>query len=784
LFKWILLTLIPLSSFALEIYMDSAKDNFEKYATLHINNDKKFICQAMTNDFELTTEIICAFHKKPFSKIKSIQNDFFKVDSFIKKGTFYISIKPIHKVKLIPEVFDLIKDTTVYQADITLAKRWTMIGYKNKLPLINTRKKVDNTINFPFFLEYDNLPYVGSLDIKGNPVHIKKVGDVTDYLRVKKYFKEGQYERCMEVIDDILLEYPNTLFKAELIYYKIKLYAKLKDYDNVISNAKIYLREYSGNANIPEVLAFTAQAYSQIGIYIDADYFFDRLFSEHADSVFTEWGYIYKGEMLELGGGIKPALKFYKKALYKTKDLDVAATAAYNIARARIDISQSDAAKYVDKIIGAKPSYFAEKYKESNTMMYSFADYNDVETAAKIAKALIDTMDASHDDYEKLLSQRALWLAETKDKEEALIWLNRYLKEFPDGDYLNKIQIAKDAMFFETTDKNVSARLEEYNSLIMEYKNDTIGNRALYEKAKLLLQERKFSDVLNFEQEILALDEELYSDSKEIIRDAAVGAMTEALDMKECNRVLTISNEYNITLSDKWDDGVYECAMKGGDFRLGKSICQKNFKSKDLEFRKKWLYRYIKVDFATGNYSDVIDASNDLIALISDDNNSSYSEVYRYLFDTYDRVEKKDMMITAMADIEDKFGLTYKDIERYIAVMSIGSDRKDDNMVIKYGSKVMQIQKSSKSTAQSPYVEFTLYQSYTNLEDFTKALDVIEGLDNITLKKKDRARQKYLLGTVLNKLWRDDEAKIAYEEAIKADADSAWAKLAKSALEI
>ena len=113
--------------------------------------------------------------------------------------------------------------------------------------------------------------------------------------------------------------------------------------------------------------------------------------------------------------------------------------------------------------------------------------------------------------------------------------------------------------------------------------------------------------------------------------------------------------------------------------------------------------------------------------------------------------------------------------------MSIGSDAKDDNMVINYGSKVMKIQKSSSSNAQSPYVEFTLYQAYLNKENYSKALEVISVLDSVELSNKYRARQKYLKGTVLNKLWRDDEAKASYKESMEADPNSAWAKLAKSA---
>ena len=96
----------------------------------------------------------------------------------------------------------------------------------------------------------------------------------------------------------------------------------------------------------------------------------------------------------------------------------------------------------------------------------------------------------------------------------------------------------------------------------------------------------------------------------------------------------------------------------------------------------------------------------------------------------------------------------------------------------------MKIQTSSASNPQSPFVEFTLYQSYTNKQDFNKALEVIKSLDRVELNASDRSRQKYLLGTVYSKLWRDEEAMKAYQDSIDADSTSAWAKLAQSAKEI
>ena len=527
-----------------------------------------------------------------------------------------------------------------------------------------------------------------------------------------------------------------------------------------------------------------ADAYAKLGQNTNADYFFDRLFTEHEDTKFAQYGYIYKGEMLEESGGISKAIDYYKKALYKTKDLEVAASAAYHLASLYLSYRPKEASKYAMKIVQAKPSYFMEDFKASQKMMQEFANQEHYSTAAAMAGAMLHEIDATYDEYEELLKDKALWLVKTKNKQKALTALNKYLKKFPEGDFVDVVQTAKDALFFEVSDLNSTAKLAEFDKLIQEYKNDSIGERALYEKAKLLFKEGKYSEVLALKEELKSLDETEYKDVKKIIQDAAKGEMQESLQNKNCKRVLVISNEYNITLSDKWDDGIYNCAMMGGDFQLSKDIALKNLKSKDFDTRKKWLYRYIKVDFATGNYTDVVDAAKDLITLIDGDQNSKYKDVYRYMFDTYDRLEKKDKMIDAMAKIEEIFGLDYKDIERYVSMVTLGSERHDDNMIIKYANKVMQIQKESNSYVQSPYVEFTLYQAYTDKNKYNKALKVIQSLDKLKLSNTLRSRQKYLLGSVLSKLWRDDKAKKAYKIAIKADPKSSWAKLAKSALEL
>ncbi len=784
-FKLILFSLLSINILALEITLTGAKEDFAKYSTLHLKDSTPFLCQEMKNDFHIVTKIVCAFNKKPSAHIKNLQNSFFKIENQIKKETFFLIITPFKKQKLYPMVFDMTKDDTVYQADVKLASHWMIVGFEQDMPFVKKEIQVDTSINFPFQLSKNKLPFVGGLDIKGNPVYIDQVGDVTEYLKIKKLYKEKKYGQCLELTQDIMEDYPNSLFTAELVYYQIRVYAQLSDSDNVITLAKQFLREYSSDENIPEVLALVARAYAGIGMSTDADYFFDRLFSEHEESKYAKWGYIYKGEMLERDGVPRKALIFYEKALDLTSDIEVAASAAYRLANYKVinDSDKKEASEYIMKIVQARPEHFMDDLIKSLDMMYNFSDSGEYVTAAAIARSIVNATNKEHDEYERLLQENAMWLSKTDDKEKALAALNDYLKQFPSGDFFEMVEVVKDELFFDTNDGNFSVKLAEYNSLIEDYPNDSIGDRAVYEKAKLLLDNELYRDVLDIENSILELDEDMYEETQGIITDSAIGVMKIALKARKCQEVLNISNDYNITLSNEWDDGVYECSMMGGDYALSKKIAGRNLDSQDLELRKQWLYRYIKVDFATGNYSEVVDASKELITLIEDAKEMYYKNVYRILFDTYHRLEKKDMLLPQIIAIQEIFGSDYRDIERYIAVMTMGNNIKDDNIVITYAREVVKIQTKSKSYAQSPFVEFTLYQAYLNKEELQKALSIIKSLNFVELKASNRARQKYLYGNILSKLWRGEEAQQAYQESVDADASSAWAKLALSALE-
>ena len=778
------LILFPLTLFSLELTLSIGSEDKQEYGIIEIFNDEPFACTLQNDPLGIPKELICFFSKKPNETLKPVESEFFRIETKLRKGNYFLIVKTNYKLYAKPIIFDLLKKDPIFDAKTSSAKHWIVIGYVDKLPVIEPSKRKPTAISFPFLIEDGELPYVGGLDLKGNPVHIKNSRDVKAFVNVKELFKKGKYVNCAETVDEILKLYPNTLFKAELLYYKIKSLFGLKQYENVITLANKYLKEHSGSENVPEILMMTAVSYYKNGQYADADYFFDRLFSEHADSVYTMWGYVYKGDMAVDSGEYTKAEKFYKKALSKTRSIDVAATAAFELSKLYILLKRYDKAKYyLEKILKAKDDFFFKHYEEAKNMMLDLSDAKLYGEAADIVKAILKYMPKKHDDYESNLHYLGDWLAKAGRKKEALAALERYIKEFKDGNYIDEVEKTRDSIFFGTQQKDYKALLKKYDELIKRYKGDPIAKKALYEKAKLMLDKRMFSDILQIKDQLQSLDIQTYPLKDEIVHKAALGLMESALKNKECQVVLDIQNEYNISVSSKWDFGLYECFIKAANYQKAKKIARRNLKTDDIKTKKKWLYYYAKVDFETGNYSETIDAINDLLLLIEDTKKSPYKDIYRTLFDAYARVGDFEGMIKTIEKIEEIFGVSYEDMDRYVDMINIGITKKDNNIVIEYGKKLYDLQRRIKSHAKSPFVEFALYDAYMDKGDYNAAYEVIASLDSVKMSNEKRARALYLKGAVLEKLWRNDEARKAYEDCIKTEPDSAWAKLAKSAIE-
>ncbi len=769
---------------ALTVSIQTGKESQHHFSVMHLRDSLLFSCHANKDSFGVTTEITCIFDQIPSQNIGELNNNFFHVTTAIDNQKFIIRITPYKKMDLFPILFDLQKDTELFYVESNTSRHWSIVGYDEVNPFAGKESFSDTAINLPVTFPRKSLPFVGGLDIEGNPIEMQSINDVSEFIKIKEYYKKKQYDTALEHILQMQERYPHSVFKSELALYKIRTLYKLNEFDAMLEASKKFIREFSSDQNIAEVLVYTAHAYSKLGMFSDADYFYDHLFNEHAASYFSYLGYVYKADQLAESGSWKKALNFYAKVLNETDNVALASRAAFKLAQYYLNhAKRQKAIRYLDKILEGNPGYFANHFDASYDMAMALTDHGNYKMAAAIAGALLEGMTPRHERYEEVLKNRGIWLARAHDKESAIESFDRYLKTFKFGQYVDEVKREKDALFFDLGDENMSAALNAYDRIIERYPDDAIAQKALYKKAKLLYDHKAYAQVVGLQEALLALDAQEY-DVQPLINGAVSALMQEHLNRGECKEAVRMSQQYDITLPDAWDQKIYFCADEAGDYRLAKKIAAKYLKSKTIPQRLEWLYYYISADFKLGNYTDVLDASKELITLMTLEKSTKYYSVYRIDFDANERLNNGEGMIQSMNNIEKVFGLDFDDIDRYAQMVALGNRNSDDVMVENYAKKVIYLQQKRSSYAQTPYIEFSLADALVKLNKPNEAIEILKSLDERDIGSEKRARQKYLLGSLLQKRAKTAAAKEAYKQSIEADKESAWGRLAQDALNL
>ncbi|MBD3806114.1 MAG: flagellar protein [Sulfuricurvum sp.] len=767
----------------MEISIQSGKEDGESFSVLHLRDADPFLCQATHDDFGETKRVDCYFAKPPKQKFPPVINSHLVISSSTGANGYTISVIPKSKMVLMPIPFDLSKVDTTYRSNVQKANHWSVVGYPTKLPLISTSAPSSTSINFPVKISKNSRPFVGGLDLKGNPIKIRRIQDVTDYMEMKKAYAVKDYDKVLKLADNALREYPKTVFKNELMLYQIRSYHEKGESEKLLEVAKQFLRDFSSDPNIAEVLAYTANAYSKIGQSVDADYFFDRLFDEHGDSPFAPLGMIYKAEQLEASGGVKKAMSFYQKVLATSKDIAIASKAAFKLAQMELNSGNTKkGAQYINKIASANPSYFSEVRASAMDMATAFVDQNDSKTAARISEALYNATDKKSPKKEQLLRDVGLQLAKAGKRTEALKKFNEYLETYKYGEYAEEIRRAKDGLFFEDGDKNITAQMKKYDDLIERYGSDSVGRKALYKKAQLLLEEKKYKEVLDLENELYRLDSTEYPQTNSLITKSAIGLEKTLLKEGKCAEALRLQKMYKIKLLTEWDESLFNCALKTTQYTTAKKIAQRHLASNSIPERQMWLSRMVKTQFGLGEYKEAIKGGEELITLLGVEKNPPLNDIYRTMFDAAQRLGDGDGMVRHIKSLEGVYPNDFKDIERYTQMVSLAQKRKDETMTQTYGGKVMALQDRTKTYTQTPYIEFTLAQSYQNVGKDGDALKVLKTLNARKLTPERRSRQQYLIGSIEQKFGRKREARDAFNASVKADPASAWGKLAKEAL--
>ncbi len=766
--------------FALTLTINSGREGNEPYSVMHIKESFAFACASQTDDFDEVSQIQCLLPREPKENFEKMKTHFFKVDSFSKNGKYYIRILPQAKMKALPIAHRLFEKSKIYHfKEHTLSRHWMIIGYKQNLPLITLDETPSQGINFPVEMNEVALPSVGALDISGKPIRLDQVPDVSDYMRIKSAYAAGNYDHLASDVDALLKRYPDTIFKAELLLYKMRGQHKLNENEELLKVSKEFIREYSDDENMAEVLAYTANAYSSVGLQADGAYFYERLFKEFPDSKFAALGMVFLGDQYMGSGKTRMSTNYFERALYATQDVEVASMAAIRLAKINLDKGELDkAAELYEKIIEGNGKYLLYDITENYDRARAFANRGKQKTAAAILGAITDNLSHGDDRYEAMIKDIGIWLSETEDKAAAYKALKRYQDKYGDSDYSEEVQVALDSLFYTPADANKSALLAEYENLESKYANQEIGQKAALEKARLYYKDKQYQSVLDMEGSGVEKEVGYF----ELEHDSANALALIKLDKGDCADAINLAQEYNLSIAKKFDEKLYSCAFETGRYELANQTAQKHLK--DKQKRLLWLYNYAKTLSKKGEYKELIEVTDDVITLADIENSKAYDDILEEKFYAYRRLGDTQGMIQTAKEIEKRHGIRYEEIEIYVEMIKLGLKQKDDVIIQTYSVKVMELQEKSKSYSQTPFVEFSALQVYKNQNDIKAQKALLDRLVKHDLNEKDRSRVQYMLGSLLMKEGKNAEAKTAFEASINSDDSSAWAGLSKDALEL
>ncbi len=787
--KYLLILILTLTFnlYGLEIFVNSAVEDAKAYAILHLTNEEEFSCNATEDEFTNTIEVTCTFKQLPSNKnFQNSKSRFFTLKREKFGGRFLLRIKPTKKAKLYQANFDLKKSTEINSDFKSYSKHWFIVGYQDFIPFL--KKPQSDGINFPVSITSATTPSVGALDIDKNPIFLDDREDITYYLDIKNDLKDENYKRVVESANEVLTNYPNTIFRSDFILYKIRGLSHLEDMkDELIDIAKAWVKHYASNEAVPEVLLLMAKAYLKLGISSEAYYYFDRIISEHFKSKFAKLAMVYLGDEKYAKGTSNDAIKLYEDALYSTDDLEVATISALRLADSYLrDNNKKQAKIFYDKVVKANIKYLIKDEMSGYELAKDLADKELYSISKKIGKALLEQINENrmNDLFEPVTKDTAYWLEKDGEYKKAYDLYHKYLNFFAFGDFTSFVELRLDNLFFEMGDSNATKAIAKYDELIDLYAGGEIAKKALYRKAKLFLELKKYNEVLKLENNLVDIDESIAPDKNKTIKEAATSLTIKNIQNKKCRVGMKFIKKYNITLTQQYDKELAYCAINTADYDLVIKLASRNLDKKDLNEKLEWMMLYIKGLTKTRDYYKAIDLGRDILKLSNMLGKNSYKrEIYYSIFEATKNLNKESKLIELAGEIEDEFKGDFKNIDVFKDMISIGSKRDDDILIVTYAKKIIDLQNRFNSFIESPQIELLYIQS---LMDLNKLNEIIKFSKNITQKFDDKSqiRLNYLLGVTYQKLNNEKEAKRKFNECVDIKVTSSWKKLCEGALNL
>lgn len=781
---------------ALEIVLNSGKESKVNYAILHVMDAKPFLCQTIPDALD-KKHYICKIDRPINKPIESKKMKLAELDFYEKDGEFYVTIDPKVDSKLIPVEESLYLNSEILtKPKEKLYSHWTILLQEKPLYEENSaRDGLDFPVDFPKYQK----PYIGALDLNGAPISYAQSKDIGLYLEIKQEYENGYYDSVVKDVKRVLTLFPNSIFRSELELYQMRamdkiLSAKGEDKsdnlafnDNDIVNVgKRWTKEFASDENIPEVLMLMTKAYIKIGSKSDANYFIDILVSEHPDSLFTKRAILLYADNLFLKKEKDKAMKLYLDVLYSAQDLDIASEAAIRLSDHQMDAGKMKEAKeYLLKVLNVNAQFLLKDKDASYKLARRLFEHRLYDVAAKITDLLLENTPKKADNRELLLKESGDWHAKANEVEAAHTRYQEYLSDYKNsGEYVQEVNESLDELFFKLSENNETKLANYYDKLIEKYSNE-IGQKALLEKAKLLLKQQRFEEVLVLQKELEKVPDRFEIKPEELIYEAAKSLALQNLQKDECQAVVTMIETYKLQIGEKeYEEKLFQCFMRTSRFERAREISSSHLKDSALQSRYKWAQKEVQALFMMGKYQEVIGFKEDLKTLSFSLREKIGLETIRDLFFSLVKLKNLEGATSLAESIKILYPDESTNLDIYYEIVKMAADAKNDLLLVTYAQAIIEMQKKFKSTTLTPTVEFSYIDALKRLGRDDEALNIAESLLPLSLNNKDKIRLFYQAGELSLKRQENAKAKEYFTKCIAINDNSTWKGICQQNLDL
>jgi len=746
LFTFISVAATPL--FALQLSLSSGLLEEDPYSVLTLTHHQPFKCINTKTKYDPQDRYLCKFSRVPIKQPVSTKNRFFLIDPFVQQDKFFIEITPLHNSYLYP-----------MKTSHSGSHEWVLLGYQGRIPFINTTPP--KGLQFDVALDGAPLLGVGSLDISGTPLMNKeRTRDVSVYLEIKELYEKGEYEDAAEMIEVEIKKHASQIFMPEILAYKVRLLAKEEDKDSELRDiAKPWVKTFTTHKDLPEMLYLLANAELSLGGTTDGFYYIDILRTDYKKSLYSEKATLLYGDRMVYGGRQPEAKSTYENLYLNTQRVEIASEAAWKLGKILMQEGKTlKGLMLFRKIFNKNPDFFAANIDQAYENAGLMISYNDYALAGDILSYGIRDIDRNDPKHEGYLLDAARWHAKAGEAEKAKKEYEAFLRDYEFATNREQIKREYDELFFDIAESNISARYARYEELLEKYPNEWIADKALYEKAHLLLQEERYDELLPLIDRFGTLKGEGFEKVPEEKSLMLKKSLTQMVKDQRCSVVANLTNRYEIRIDTLYDAKLFECLVTEGEYSEALKVIDKNLETLSGPGSLIWYQRKLMIlDRLSDSNAYRVNAI-EYKSLLELQNKQLNEDEYMVLLKHLQKLEQYDTVLRFGKEVEMQYPDTLYRGELYAALARAALQTAHSIDTRTYLKRLVNWQQTSQTKTYTPWAEIQLAKAYHEQSALDEAIQILQVLLEKELTNTERSQGLYLQALYLDERGMTDLA--------------------------